>query len=120
LNPLQATTNGKGNTVFVSELSPRGTLVFATYLGGMAPADSEASSSIAVDTGGNIYVAGWTASPDFPVKNACQANLSTSSGDAFVTKLEPGGSALVYSTFLGGAGNIGQSAGGVAADALGC
>ncbi|HMH49923.1 MAG TPA: SBBP repeat-containing protein [Candidatus Acidoferrum sp.] len=82
-------------------------LVYSTYLGG---SDFEMGTGIAVDGSGNIYVTGTTSSPDFPTANPFQAALVPSSdpgqglGDAFVTKLNPAGTALVYSTYLGGGG----------------
>jgi hypothetical protein len=97
---------GQGSTAFVTKLNPTGTaLVYSTYLGGST---GETASAIAVDTGGNAYVAGSTASTDFPVTpgafqttNHAAANDST---NAFITKLNPTGTALVYSTYLGGSG----------------
>ena len=59
--------------------------------------------AIALDTNGDVYVAGLTSSPDFPVKNAFQPQFGGSAGNGFVTKLRGDGSAIVYSTFLGGA-----------------
>src|SRR5262249_19724955 len=86
---------------FVAKLSPAGdALEYATYLGGSSLTEVFA---IAVDGSGNAYVTGVTRSTDFPTQNAWQA--SSTDGyydDAFVTKLNPSGSALVYSTCLGG------------------
>jgi hypothetical protein len=92
------TWNGAGD-VFVTKLDPVGAaLVYSTLLGGRS---ADRPSSMAVDDGGNVYVAGETESIDFPTTPG--AYDSTASGsDAFVTKLNASGSALVYSTFLGG------------------
>jgi hypothetical protein len=56
-----------------------------------------------VDSSGNVYVSGYTASPDFPTKRALQPTYG-GNGDTFVTKINAAGSALVYSTYLGGSG----------------
>lgn len=87
---------------FVTKLSPTGaSLVYSTYLG----AGYDCGTSIAVDTAGNAYVTGTTASAQFPVTaGAFQTSYGGGSGDAFVTQLNAAGSALVYSTFLGGSG----------------
>ncbi len=70
---------------------------YGTYLGG----DSfDVANGIAVDAKGNAYITGKTTSLNFPRKNPDDDLII--SGDAFVTKLTPDGSALVYSTFLGG------------------
>jgi len=91
---------------FVAELNPTGSaLVFSTYLGGEF---SDTAWGIDIDTTGNVYVAGETTSLNFPKTNA--SSLSGFS-DAFVTKLNPTGSALVYSTYLGGAGTDGATGG---------
>jgi hypothetical protein len=76
-------------------------LVYSTYLGG---SNYDVSNGIAVDVHGNAYVTGLTPSFDFPTKNAFQNTLK-GVGDAFVTKLDAGGDALVYSTYLGGSGS---------------
>ena len=54
-----------------------------------------------MDGAGNAYVTGWTASTDFPTANPLQATNAGGAYDAFVAKLNPAGSALVYSTYLG-------------------
>jgi hypothetical protein len=89
-------------------------LVYSTYLGGASGHD--AASGIAVDGTGAVYVAGETTSPDFPTQNPFQG-VPAAGRDVFVTKLAPGGDALVYSTFLGGAGE--DSAFDLAIDDLG-
>jgi len=95
---------------FVLKLSPDGTkAMYATYLGGAA---EEMGTAITVDPQGNAYVAGNTASADFPTtfgvsQRAFHRRIEFGPlwfGDGFVTMLSPSGSALVYSTFLGGAG----------------
>jgi hypothetical protein len=87
---------------YVAKLAASGTsVVYATYLGGNANDDGK---RIAVDAAGNAYVVGVARSLDFPVQNALSSALAGAS-DAFVAKLNPAGSALVYSTYLGGSGN---------------
>ncbi len=97
MNPFQATSGG-GNDAFVTKLNVTGTaLLYSTYLGGSS---SDVGTAIAVNAG-NAYVTGITYSTDFPTKNAFQATYAGSE-DAFVTKLNTAGNALVYSTYLGG------------------
>ncbi len=103
--PLQASPGdptGAGD-VFVAKLNPDassgpGSLVYSTYLGGD---DFEEGTGIAVDATGNTYVAGDTYSTNFPTQNPFQS-AATGNGDVFVAKLNPTGSALAYSTYLGG------------------
>jgi len=84
---------------FVTKLEPSGNkLSYSTYLGGSG---WDEASGIAVDTSGNAYVTGYTESTDFPTQNPFQGT-SGGNSDAFVTKLEPNGDTLSYSTYLGG------------------
>jgi len=88
---------------FVTKLNPTGSgLVYSTYLGGV---DVEDALGIAVDAAGNAYVTGYTASRDFPTTAGAFSRTSGGGNDAFVTKLNATGSALVYSTYLGGLDN---------------
>lgn len=96
---------------FVAKLNPAGTaLVYSTFLGGSG---NDFGSGIAVDSAGNAYITGTTESPDFPTANAFEPTYS-GLGDAFVAKLNPAGSALVYSTYL----HLAQGQG-IAVDAAG-
>jgi hypothetical protein len=98
-NPLQA-SNGGGADAFVTKINAAGsTLVYSTYLGGSG---QDGGNGIAVDGSGNAYVTGTTSSTNFPTKNALQASYAGGNTDAFVTKINAAGSALVYSTYLGG------------------
>ncbi|HEV2493118.1 MAG TPA: SBBP repeat-containing protein [Terriglobia bacterium] len=99
--PLQGGSGGASDA-FVTKVNPSGsTLVYSTYLGGSA---ADSGQAIAVDASGNAYVAGSTASGNFPIANALQPSNGGGDQDAFITKLSADGSALVYSTYLGGSG----------------
>jgi hypothetical protein len=112
-NALQPNYAGRSDG-FVAKLRSDGSaLVFSTYLGG---SDIDLSAGIAVDAAGNAYVTGGTLSHDFPMANALQPD-PRGIGDVFVAKLRPDGSALVFSTYLGGSG--GDLGLGVAVDASG-
>ena len=113
-NAFQSSLQG-GTNAFVVELDSTGTnVVYATYLGGDT---DDAAFGIAVDAAGNAFVTGQTLSGDFPkTSNAFQRTLKGLT-DAFVTELAPGGSNLVYSTYLGGGSNDAGQA--IALDASG-
>jgi hypothetical protein len=86
-DPLQPVLGG-GYDAFVSKLDPTGsTLIFSTYLGGSS-----------------TYVVGWTGSVDFPLMNPLQPVYGGGGADAFIAQLDPSGTRLVYSTYLGGSG----------------
>jgi hypothetical protein len=86
---------------FIAKLTPAGDAVlFATYLGGSGPDSLE---DVAVDDAGNVYVTGFTSSPDFPTASPLYANMSTGP-DVLMAKLSASGSTLLFSTFLGGSG----------------
>jgi hypothetical protein len=86
---------------FVTKLEAAGNaLIYSTYLGGR---DIDAAESICVDGRGAAYVAGFTASTNFPTKNAYDSTLS-GAGDAFLTKFSPSGNIVEFSTYLGGKG----------------
>jgi hypothetical protein len=127
VDPFQKTNHGTAafhNNAFVSKLNADGSgLIWSTYLGGSGDKsfDGDGATGIAVDADGNAYVTGYTGSSDFPTRNAFQSvNKSTRQfygTQAFVTKLDATGSALVYSTYLGGTGA--DSAAAIAIDAAG-
>jgi Beta-propeller repeat len=101
VNAVQPAIGGFGDA-FVARLSAAGdSLIYATYLGGNG---GDRGTSIAVDRNGNAFVTGSTASTDFPTVNAFQPQNGGIDIllDAFVTKVSPSGSTLVYSTYLGG------------------
>jgi hypothetical protein len=98
MQPLQAALAGSEDA-FVAKLNRTGSaLVYSTYLGG---GDVDEANALAIDWAGNAYVAGQTDSTDFPTVDPIQAS-NAGSGDAFAAKLNPRGSALKYSTYLGG------------------
>jgi len=87
---------------FVMKINTTGTdLVYSTYLGGF---NSDRGKGIALDSSGNVYVTGETFSPDFPTTPGAFDTSFNGGWDAFVTKLNDQGSALDYSTVLGGGG----------------
>jgi len=103
-NPYQGTIDG-GVDAFITKLSsptPNSTyLVYSTYLGGSS---WDNGNGIAVDSSGNAYVTGQTISSDFPTQNPYQGTQAGAC-DVFITKLSSSGSALSYSTYLGGSGS---------------
>ena len=107
--PLAAGPNvGGSDEAFVTKLNADGSaLVYSTFLGSSG---ADVGLAIAVDSTGHAYVAGQTSIPpdtqaDFPVTPGAFQTSHQGSSDAFVTKLNPAGSALVYSTYLGGSGH---------------
>jgi uncharacterized repeat protein (TIGR01451 family) len=121
------TLSATGSDAFIAKLNPAGTAaIFSTYIGGSY---LDEVTGLAVDSTGNVYAGGYTQSPDFPITvGAFQAvcapgvqpypsctsptTLSScpSNASGFVTKLNAAGSALIYSTFIGGTGYDGVSA----------
>ena len=115
IDPIITSIN-LNNDIFVVKLNPTATgILYATYLGGTGWESAVPTPPIAVDSAGSAYVSGQTRSGDFPVTpgafqtafhpcpspNQPPANCSA---DGFVTKLDPAGSTLVYSTYFGGSG----------------
>jgi hypothetical protein len=83
----------------VSKLNPSGSaLIYSTYLGGT---DLDGANGIAIDSSGDAYVVGSTYSTNFPTVNALYSTNSTNNWAAFLSKLNPSGSALLFSTYLG-------------------
>ena len=122
-NPIQASNHGTNtniyNSGFVAKLNANGSaLLYSTYLGG---AFVTRANAIAADGSGNAYVTGVTYPPtsgsdNFPLQNPLQPALGGGT-DAFLTKINAAGNALVYSTYLGGSGD--DSGLGVAVDGAG-
>jgi uncharacterized protein (TIGR03437 family) len=99
--------------LFVSKFNPNGEMIYTTRIGG---SNLERGFGIAVDSSGSAYLTGRTQSTDFPVLNPAQANFGGIE-DAYVLKLNPAGTQLLYSTYLGG--NDTDFACGIAIDAAG-
>jgi hypothetical protein len=100
-NAFQKAYGGGGWDGFLLELAPSGkSLVFSTFLGGSS---FDSLGGVGLDEAGSIYVAGMTASKNFPVKNAFQKSLAGNS-NLIISKFSPDGQSLVYSTFLGSSG----------------
>src|SRR5207237_6610796 len=101
--PFQAVSGGNQDA-FVTKLNPAGSaLIYSTYLGGSggAAGSAETGTGIAVDSTGAAYVTGATSSLNFPVTAGVTQPTNFGSGDGFVSKLNPAGTALVYSTYIG-------------------
>jgi hypothetical protein len=116
--PVQVRFGGEQDA-FVAALDPAGgTLVFSTYLGGKG---NDSAAAVAIDSSSNVYVAGTTASPDFPTFAALQTALRGGQ-DAFISKLGSVSGSLIYSTYLGGDGGTSgfpEAAAAIAVDAAG-
>jgi len=114
VNPYQGTYPGSFNG-FLTQVSADGSsLLYSTYLGGNG---SDQPAGIAIDSSGDVSVAGNTTSTNFPVANAYQATANPNQGGlygnyGFLTKFSPDGSYLVYSTYLAGDSNIALNCGG--------
>lgn len=105
-------TNAGGRDVFVTKFSSDGSsIIYSTYLGGSG---TEYGYTLSLDTQGCAYVAGQTASANFPITPGA---FQATAGGIFVTKLAVDGESLIYSTFLGGPGG---RALGIAVDTQGC
>ena len=102
VNPIEGIQPGDSfPSAFLTKMSADGsTLIYSTYLGGYKGQDI--GYGVAVDSTGAVYVAGTTSAPDLPIVNALQGAAKNSSDTGFVMKINPAGSALVYSTYLGG------------------
>jgi hypothetical protein len=99
-NAFQSVLRGSSDA-FITVLNAQGSaFIYSTYLGGSG---SDAATAIAVDGSGNAYVAGTTASADFPTANPIRPSPSGGT-DSFIVKLNPAGSAMMYGTYLGGSG----------------
>jgi uncharacterized protein (TIGR03437 family) len=92
----------RGQNAFVSKFAPDGgSILYSTFLGG---SQFDYGYSITLDTTGNIYVAGQTGSPDFPLKNALQTSFGGGYSDVFLVELNAAGDKLLYATYIGGSG----------------
>ncbi len=99
VNPLDDTYSGTSSDGFIFKLNDIGNeILYSTYFGGSG---SDVVSKIELDDSGSIYITGWTSSSDFPTQNAYQSSKA-GSNDFYVLKLVPDGSAIVFSTYVGG------------------
>jgi hypothetical protein len=108
---FQTKLNGTKTNAFVFKLSPSGTILYSTYLGGTG-ADNIFGIALATDSSGDVFVGGRATSTDFPITAShVQGYLTGAVSSGFVAKLSPGGngtSDLVYSTYLGGSTTTGD------------
>ncbi|HWB85389.1 MAG TPA: SBBP repeat-containing protein [Bryobacteraceae bacterium] len=108
---------GQTCDVWVAKLAPDGRRIWSTYLGGIL---DDWATSVAVDGVGNVWVTGYTRSPDFPIVKPVQPiynNAATDDYDAFVAKISADGSTLLYSTYLGS--DLDDGGNGIALDRAG-
>lgn len=99
---FQTTFNGV-NDAFVTKLNATGTaLIYSTFVGGSG---NEGSNGLTINEAGNAYITGFTASANFPTTPGAFQTTKAAGEDVFVTEVNTSGSALVYSTYLGGDGN---------------
>ncbi|MBK7995988.1 MAG: SBBP repeat-containing protein [Blastocatellia bacterium] len=106
--------NAGGGDAFITKITANGKeLIFSTYLGGTL---TDNASSIALDPSGNIYVSGTTFSTNFPMLRPVQ-DKNKGNNDVFLTKINSVGNNLLYSTYLGGAGQ--DDSLGITVDTLG-
>ncbi len=115
--------NSDGGKAFAAkfDLTQSGSqsLVYSTFLGGTNGSTGENGNGIVVDSNGDAYVVGCTSSSDFPTTSgAFQSMLKSSGVNAYLSELNPGGTGLQYSTYLGGSGAFGDVATSVALDPL--
>jgi hypothetical protein len=111
---FQNTFGGRIFDAFVVKFNAAGSaLVYSTYLGGN---NNDVGNAVAVDSAGNVYLAGVTESANFPTVSPFQS-ARRGAYDAFITKLNAAGSAILYSSFLGGGAY--DEAHGIAVDAAG-
>jgi hypothetical protein len=93
-------SGGTYNDVFVTKLNSTGTaLIYSTYIGGSG---YEVATDIAIDGSGNAFITGFTESPDYDITSDAFQTTIGGLRDAFVTKLNSTGTALLYSTYIGG------------------
>ncbi len=111
---FDTTFNGGTRDVFVAKVNSGGaSLAWSTYLGGTG---DDSGTAVAVDGSGNVYVTGSTQSGDFPIVGGFDGS-NAGGGDAFVVMLNPSGSGITWSSYLGGAGY--ESGAGLGVDGTG-
>lgn len=87
---------------FIAKLNSGGQVTYCTYLGGSG---TDVATGLALDSSGNVYVAGYTSSINFPTSMGAPQMTQAGGTDAFLVKLGAGGTTIAYATLLGGAGN---------------
>jgi len=112
LNAIQSVSGG-GNDAFIAKYSSSGSKVYATYLGGSS---LERATGIAIDDQGAAYVTGYVTSSNFPVTSGAYQPAISGTQDYFISKINPSGSSLEYSTYLGGPANYDYGGMGIAVD----
>ena len=100
-------------------IDPTLTLLYSARFGGISDPRDQQGNAIAVTPEGDAFVTGQTRATDFPTQNPFQPNFGGGNINAFVTRLNGDGSALVYSTYLGGSGLNGDRGHGIAVDSGG-
>lgn len=119
VNPFQGTSHRVtvpgDSEAFVTKLNASGTaIVYSTYLGGTGP---DSGAGIAVDSAGDAYIVGTTGSSDFPTTTTGFQQFGGPAQEAFVSKLNPAGNVLLYSSYFGdSSGSATTIGGGIAAD----
>lgn len=99
---FDTTIEGVFSDAYVAKFGPDGSLIYATYFGG---SDLDTGHDIFVDANGEVYVSGYTTSPDFYTTPGAFDGTLDGESDGFVVKLNADGSDLIYATLLGGSGN---------------
>jgi hypothetical protein len=108
-------SNAGSYDIYVTKLNSTATAItWSTFLGG---SDYDASAGVGVDSSGNVYVGGSTISTNFPVSSAIQSTYGGGTVDTVAAKINAAGTAVVWSTYLGG--NDEEQAFGAVADASG-
>jgi hypothetical protein len=94
------TTHNGGNDAYVSKLNAAGSaLIYSTFIGGSA---ADSAHMLALDNDGNVVITGPTASPNYPTTTGAYDTTHNGATDALVTKVNAAGTALIFSTFIGG------------------
>ena len=97
-NAYQGSYGGGSYDIFATKINPNGSAAYSTYLGG---GGFDVGNSLAVDNQGHAYVIGYTQSSNFPLQNPIQPNWA-GGGDITISEFNSNGTALLYSTYLGG------------------
>jgi len=107
--------NGGQSDNFIFKLNANGSINYSTYIGGN---DIDEAFAIAIDSEGSAYITGITESSNYPTTGGAYDQTLTGTQDVFVTKINSGGYALAYSTYLGGSGFT-ETSTSLAVDSLG-